>query len=228
MKQRFFLLVLIVAFSAKMNFAQSGQFTTIADNDPEASAILKKVKEKYQSYKEIMAAFSLIISIPEEDVLVQKGTLIRQGDMYYLKMPQQEVLCDGNSIAMVLHNNKEVQISDIPEEDADDNLLTPQSIFDFYDSGKYTYLLVNDISEKGRVLHQIEFKPIESDGEYFKIRLTIDKKTNAIVRAKAFASDGSRYTFVLGKTTTNTTHDKDFFTFKSDKFPGYYVEDLRE
>lgn len=225
MKQPLFLL-LFLALTANISFAQN--FTTQADNDPAATAILEKVKAKYQSYKEITADFKLIISFPEEEDLSQAGTLIRQGDMYHLKMPQQEVFCDGQSIAMVLFNNKEVQISDMPEADEDDNLLTPQSIFNFYDSGKYTYLLVNDISEKGKVLHQIEFKPLDKDSDYFKIRLNVDKKTKDIVRIKAFASDGARYTFILGKTITDQPHENKYFTFNPKMFPGYYVEDLRE
>ncbi len=216
-------ILLLLAFAANISFAQN-----TPKNDPEATAILKIVKKKYQSYKEIAADFELIISFPEEEDYSQKGSLVRQGDMYHLSMPQQEVFCDGKSISMVLHNNKEVQINDMPDESEEANLLTPQSIFNFYESGNYNYILVNDISEKGRVLHQIEFKPINNDGDYFKIRLTIDKKTKDIVRAKAFAKDGSRYTFILGKTTTNQPHPKDFFAFNIKNFPGYYVEDLRE
>ena len=88
--------------------------------------------------------------------------------------------------------------------------------------------LTNTISENGKVLDQIEFKPLESDSEYSKMRMSIDKKANELVRVKAFGKDGSRYTFALKKLSPNSNIAASTFAFDKSKYPDYYVEDLRE
>ena len=83
-------------------------------------------------------------------------------------------------------------------------------------------------SESGKVRHFIEFKPTDRYSEYSKLRMVIDKNTNAVVRIKAFAKDGARYTLSLDRFSPNKSYAADFFTFSKAKYEGYYVEDFRE
>jgi outer membrane lipoprotein carrier protein len=77
------------------------------------------------------------------------------------------------------------------------------------------------------VLTQIEFKPKDKKSEYSKLRISIDEKAGAIEHIKAFAKDGSRYTFSVTKLTPNKAFDADYFKFDAKKYPGVKVEDLR-
>ena len=56
----------------------------------------------------------------------------------------------------------------------------------------------------------------------------VDRASHEVISVKAFAKDGSRYTFQLTSFTPNQQFASDYFTFNANKFPGYYVEDLRE
>ncbi|KAA3641697.1 MAG: hypothetical protein DWQ02_00150, partial [Bacteroidetes bacterium] len=128
------LLVTLAFFTGTALLAQNNQYLSAEDSDPEATAILKKVKAKYEGYKTIESDFVLDIEIPEQEKQSMQGELERQGNKYHFKLGTQEVYCDGKAIYFILHNNKEVQINDIPDPDEDDSLLTPQSIFNFYES----------------------------------------------------------------------------------------------
>lgn len=223
------LLITLAFFLGTSVWAQNNQYLNAEDSDPEATAVLKKVKAKYEAYKTIESDFVLDIEIPEQEKQSMQGALERQGDKYHLKMGTQEVFCDGKAIYFILHNNKEVQINDMPDPDEDDSILTPQSVFNFYESDKFVYFITGELVENGRRLQEITFKPLDRDGtDYAKLVLTLDKANAKIIRVKAYSKDASRYTFHLGKVKTNTGLTASAFSFDKNKFPGYYIEDLRE
>jgi outer membrane lipoprotein-sorting protein len=220
--------ILIACLSAPLwGIGQDTQYTSAADSDPEAKAILGKMRTKYDSYTSMQADFSLLIELPEQPVETQKGVLSREGEKYRLKMGSQDIISDGNALYFILHNNKEVQISDIPEEEDDDSILSPQSLFRLYDSDKFVYLLANEIDRNGTVVQQIEMKPLDPYADYSKVRMEVNKNKNEIMNVTAFAKDGSRYRFSLDKVIPNKAFPVRFFTFDKSKYPDYYVEDLR-
>lgn len=222
-----FLVVAITCLTTPI-FAQTNTFSSAEDPDPATKAILDKVRKKYDSYKSLAASFQLDIEFPEQPIESQKGSIARQGDQYKIDIGSQTVISDGNAIWLILHNNKEVQINDVPDVEEDGALLSPEAIFTFYDQGKFAYYLTNQPTENGKVLQQIEFKPLDRNTEYSKLRLTVEKKTSKVVRIKAFSKDGSRYTFRIANLNPNKTFAANHFTFNKADYPGYYIEDLRE
>ena len=127
-----------------------------------------------------------------------------------------------------MHNNESVQINNLPEPGEADNLLSPESIFNFYDNGDFIYSLIDTRSEGGKVVHFIEFKPSDRNSEYAKLRMVVARDSKEIVQVKAFAKDGSRYTFRMKNLNPNKRFTADYFTFSKNKYPDYYVEDLRD
>ena len=224
---RFVITVLLSAFSL-LSFAQN--FNSATESDPEAKAILEKIKQKYKSYNSLEATFTLDIEIPEQTVEVQKGKIAQQGDKYNLELGSQSVISDGTAIWLIMQNNKEVQINDMPEPGEDDNILSPQSLFTFYERDDFVFILANEFQDRksGKVIQQIEFKPLDRDMEYSKLRLTVEKNTSVVQSIKAFGKDGSRYTFTLNQISPNKTFATSHFTFDKSNYPGYYIEDLRE
>lgn len=204
------------------------QYTKASHSDPEATAILDKLRKKYDAFNALEADFTLEIQLPEQPKEVQKGTLVRQGDKYKLDLSSQSVISDGKALWLILHKNKEVQINNLPdEEEMEGSLLTPQALFNFYEKGKYVYQFVNEFVENGKLVQHIEFKPLDEYSDYSKLRLVVDKRKNEIVSVTAFSKDGSRYTFSIGEFRPNKTYAGSFFVFDKGKYPGYYVEDLR-
>ena len=216
-------LLLSISFSA---FAQTKDtYTNAEDSDPQAKAILEKLRKKYDAYKTLEAQFSIDIEIPEQDKIVQKGTLSQAGDRYRVDMTEQSFICDGKSLWFYQPAMNEVQINDAAE--MEDDLLSPKDLMRIYEKKDYVYALVNQFVEKGIPLQQIEFKPVDKNSEYAKIRLSVNKKKNSIMHIKVFAKDGSRYTFKIDELIPNKKFAANYFKFDTKKFPGIHVEDLR-
>ena len=69
MMLRIFLFAFVSLFALR---ATAQEFTTEADSDPKAKAVLDKLRNKYEAFKTLEADFSLEIEIPEQPVEVQK------------------------------------------------------------------------------------------------------------------------------------------------------------
>lgn len=224
MKYLFAITMTILTLS--VGFSQKTDFTKSQDIDPAAKKVLDKVSKKYEAYKSIEATFSLKIEVPEEPTDTQTGKLKQKGEMYNVDLSDYSMICDGENFWVHNKRNKEVQLNDPPEE-GEEEMMAPQDFYSFYKKGKYVYALTNAIVEKGVPLLQIEFKPLDPDSEYSKIRMTVEKKTSAVKRIKVFSKDGSRFTLEIQKFKANKTFTKADFTFDKSKFPDVHVENLK-
>ncbi len=220
-------LLFLFTFSLLGLSLQAQDFTKASDSDPEAKAILKQLKAKYDAYKSLEAQITLEIEIPEQPKEVQKGTIARSGDKYRFKIANQAFISDGQTLWIILGNNKEVQISEVPEEDEETAMITPQTLFSFYEGDDFIYYLTNEMMQDGKLVQQIEFKPTDEYADYSKLRMTIDKKKKEIIRVKAFGKDGTRYTFSLNGMNPNKTFAAGYFAFNKAEYPGYTIVDLR-
>ncbi len=223
-----FVFIFVVLFSTTSSAQTAKAQFASSTSDPAAKAILEKLRTKYEAYQSIEADFNLIIEIPEEAKEVQKGNLAQQGDKYRLELEHQAIYSDGKTLWVFWKNNNEVQINNVDDfEEEEDELLSPKDLLRVYEKENFTYALVNDGYENGRAIQQIEFKPLDKDSEYAKMRVTIDKKKNQVIRIKAFSKDSSRYTLEVTKFKPNLSYKAADFVFNPDKYPDIYVEDLR-
>src|SRR5580698_4265308 len=75
-------------------------------NDPEATALLQKVSEKYKAYKNIQANFLIYIQHPklkpdDDDrkyMDTVKGQITLQGPKFKITVRDQQIYCDGKDI----------------------------------------------------------------------------------------------------------------------------------
>lgn len=206
-------------------FAQTQDFTKKSDSDPAATAVLDKMKAKYDAYKTLEADFEIVIEIPEQAKEIQKGKLQQKGEQYRVTLEGQIIVSDGETLWYYSERRKEVQINDVEESEGE--VMSPKDLMRIYESEDYVYFLTNEMAENGRVVQQIEFKPLDSDSEYSKLRLTIDKKSQEIMRIKTFAKDGSRYTFILKKIVPNKAFENALFQFTKSECPDCIFADLR-
>ena len=224
-----FLLSLLLLSSSTLLVAQTNrQYIAAADSDPEAKQLLEAIRQKYDAYRTLQADFRLELAFPNQPVETQRGTLSRQGDLVRFKLGNQEGIINHEAAYFILHGSKEVQINDLPEPGEATGLLTPQTLFSFYEGDQYVLALQGTEQLDNRTLQVVEMKPLDRDGSDFtKLRLLVDGRTQEIVRVKAFSRDGSSYTFYLDTTEGNAPLAADTFTFSPANFPGYHVEDLR-
>lgn len=223
------LIVLMLSTLAAGSFAQTGNLTTAEESDPKAKAILEEIRKRFLSYKSLGADFTLDITLADEPTETQKGSLAQQGKKYRVEMGSQSVISDGATLWMILSYNKEVQISDMPEEgEMEGAILSPDAMLNFYDKGDFVYYLTNEYKDGSRIVQQIEFKPLDRNADYSKLRMNVNKAAKDIISVEAFAKDGSRYKLTIDKLYPNKAFAAGHFTFDKAKYPGYHVEDLRE
>ncbi|RMG82825.1 MAG: outer membrane lipoprotein carrier protein LolA [Bacteroidetes bacterium] len=222
---KYLILGALFAIGPAIIFAQNKDFTKKADADPEATAILDAMRAKYDAYKTLEVNFEIVIEVPEQPRETQKGQLRQKGERYRLNLDGQTIVSDGTTLWLFSEKRKEVQINDVEEEEG--SAMSPKDLMNIYKSDDYVYTLTNEMEENGRVVQQIEFKPLDSDSEYSKIRLTLDRQTKDFVRIKVFSKDGSRYTFILKSIVPNRQYPDDLFQFKKSECPDCHWEDLR-
>ena len=230
MRKNIFLLALLffVGLGTTLSAQGNNAYRVSKDSDPAAVKIVYALRKQYDSYTTIKAAFRLDIEFPGQAVETQTGELSRSGDLFHFKLGKQEGISDGKALYAILRARKAMQVSKLPEPGEDGGMITPQTLFSFYDQGNYILALQGEETEKGRVRQVIEMKPENRDeSEFTKLRMVIDKKTQTVVRLLAFSRDGSRFTFHLDSTVPNAPMNAADFVFKKDNYPGYYVEDLR-
>ncbi len=179
-----FSLITLFAFNALT--AQSPAPAPAEKTDPEAKKILDKIRKKYEGYKTLEATFSLTIELPGQDKEVQKGTIAQEDKKFCLEMDQQVIVSDGKTTWVYLKKNNEVQINDADPADTENGFLTPKDLLKRYQKGDHLYAVTEKITENGKLLTQIEFKPTDKKSEYSKLRVSIDEKAGSIQSVKAF------------------------------------------
>ena len=170
--------------------------------------------------------FSLVIEIPQEDKETQKGRLIQQGEKFNVDLPDYNMITDGKDLWVHTKRNKEVQLSEY-EPDSFEGMIAPQDFYNFYKKGEYVYALVNESFEEGKAIQQIEFKPLDEDSEYSKLRLTIEKKKGTIKRIKVFSKDQSRFTLNILDLSPNKSFAANQFVFDKAGNPDVDIVDLK-
>ena len=226
---KYLMIILCLGIGLNTSWAQNGQNTlsSSADSDPKAKVILEKMRDKYEGYSSLEANFSINIKFPEEPAETQRINFMKKGTAYRVEMAGNTVISDGKTLWMILERNKEVQINNVPDPADDDVILSPASLFSLYEKDNFAYFLVGETTENGKVVQKIEFKPLDSDADYSKLRLTVAKGSNEFISAIAFGKDGSRYTVTADKITPNKSMASSLFTFNKADYADYYVEDLR-
>lgn len=224
-KALLFLLLNISAFS--IGISQTLPLAPAETNDPEAKKVLDNLRKKYEGYKSFEAFFNLAIEIPEQAKTVQKGSIGQEGEKFKLSMDDQVIIDDTKATWIYLKNLNEVQINDSEPGGSDVGFFSPKQLLRRYQKGDFLYTITDKIGSGNKVLTQIEFKPVDRNSEFSKVRLSVDEKASTIESIKAFAKDGSRYTFSVSKFYPNKPLGAQYFTFDSKQYPGVHVEDLR-
>lgn len=199
---------------------------SVEKSDPKATALLNKLKNQYNSYKSIQADFSIETEVPEKPKDTKKGQLIQSGKKYRMTLPELTSFSDAKTVWTYIRKNKEIQITNFGDKESTP-FISPQELINIYNRKDHIYAISGEADILGKKCTEIEFKPVSSRVDYFKIRLSVDKKNMQIVQAKVFYRDGVRYTLTMSKFTANKAVDPKNFTYSASEFPGIAVEDLR-
>lgn len=195
-----------------------------AQGDKKAKEILTGVSAKYRSYKSMKAEFSYTLENPTAKIKeTQTGSIVLAGPKYRLLIAGQEVICDGKTTWTYMKEAKEVQINDV---DPDAEGIKPSEIFTMYEKG-FLYKFVDEKTVAGKVVQNLELTPTDKSKQFFKIKLSIDKKSKQIIKSVIFEKTGNKYTYAIKTFTPNFSVNTGTFSFDTKKYPGVEVVDLR-
>lgn len=207
-------------------FSMSIHLSAQSINDPVAEKVIKDLREKYESYPALEAAFDLDIRFSDGNLDHQEGVLIQQGDNFKMDATTQAIYCDGKSVWMHLKESKEVQINDYDEDEEVANF-SPNSILAMYDNGEYEFAITNESIIGDILTQQIEFKPLDEDSEYSKVRLSIAKKMQELTGFELISKDGTKVSLKIKSIKVDKTYPNNIFVFNKYENPNVHIEDLR-
>lgn len=193
--------------------------------DPNAEKLLSQITEKYQKYKTAQISLELIIDIPEtEDDEKLSVEAFLEGDKFRIELSDQIFISDNKYIWNFMKDYNEVQINNYDEMDA---LFSPSVLFNMYNDD-YLYRLKEEYKNaQGELVKIVELTPADKSLDFFKIDVVINETDKEILQSKIYEKSGIHYIYKIKKFTPNIALKSDFFTFKSEDYPGVKVSDLR-
>ena len=199
-------------------------FFTIAQKDKAADKLLNTVSSRYKKFKTIKADFTYSIeSKADKAQEKQVGVIYTKGNKFKLDISGQLIICDNATIWTYSKEVNEVQISQYNPKQATIRL---DDIFTMYDKG-FLYKIIEEKKEAGKELAIVELTPKDKKKNFFKIKLTIDKTNQSIIKSVVFDKSGTIHTYTITNQFPNIKVNDKFFTFDSKSYKGVEVIDLR-
>lgn len=195
-----------------------------AQIDNKATKLLKVVSARYKKFKTIKADFIYSIeSKAEKTHEKQKGTIYTKGNNFRLDIAGQIIICDNKTVWTYNKEANEVQINNYnPKETA----IRLDDIFTMYGKG-FLYKMLEEKKEQGKDISIVELTPKDKKKNYFKIKLTIDKTNQSIMKVMVFDKNGTTHEYTITNQVPNLKLEDHFFSFDPKKYPKVEVVDLR-
>ncbi|MCU0442379.1 MAG: outer membrane lipoprotein carrier protein LolA [Bacteroidia bacterium] len=192
--------------------------------DKNADKLLSTISKRYKAFKTMKADFVYAIeSKAEKFQEKQKGTLLVKGNKFKLDIAGQTIICDNATLWTYTKEVNEVQISNYnPKE----NAIRIDDIFTMYNKG-FISRIVEEKKEGNREIAVVELTPTNKKKNYFKIKITIDKTNQTLIKSIVYDKNGTIHTYTITNQVPNLKLDDKTFTFNASKYPNIEVIDLR-
>ncbi len=208
------------------SFSQANTFTESGSADKEATAILDKIRAKIDGASDLTYDFTVEIQFPEMPVEQIPGDLVQKEDKFVLKMSDQEIYSDAETMWVYQKDMNNVQIYDA-DFGEDSEFMSPAQLLSIYNSPDYTYAIEDQWIEGSINITKIVFKPLKEDSEYFKMTLEVADSGFMIKNLKVFSKDGTRYALKIHNITSNKNYNDDYFVLNVEQLKDIQVENLR-
>lgn len=217
MTKRIFLLL---AFVTSLAFAQKAPKPV----DKSADKLLSIISNRYKNFKTIKADFIYSIESKAEQINEkQKGSIYVKGNKFRLDIAEQVILCDNKTIWTYSKEVNEVQVNNYDPKKAPIKL---DDLFTMYDKGFLSKIIETKKEGKSEMV-MVELTPKDKKKNFFKIKLTIDKTNQTIVKSSVYEKSGAIHTYTVTNQVPNIKLDDKFFVFDVKKYPKCEVIDLR-
>ena len=194
----------------------------VAQNDPEAIKILDRFSANALRAPSVSMKFQLVTTDQSEnstDTLT--GSIILSKDKYKLDLPDNIIWFNGETSWSYLPAEKEVTITKADKKD-DSFQNRPSLIFSMYKNG-YKCRLIEERSDS----FIIDLYPEDIKSDLLRVRLSIAKSLFNLKSLQYKKRDGIVITLLVKEYNLKLNPDSDTFIFKTSKFKGVEVIDMR-
>lgn len=219
---RYTLTLATVALLSSIPIIAQGQYSTSADSDPEATLLLDKMEAFLNSMPRLHVTYDFVMSFPGEDPIKYTGTLDQEGMKYIIDFNDYLIKCDGNLRWVYMESENEVNIYNA--EDGNE-LTTPLEYLQLYRSEDFVYRVVEQGENSNN--RSIEFKPLDKNSDFIKVRLTLVESDGQPTRVEVFEKGGSSSDLKINSISGVDNYPKGFFIFNPKLHSGIHIEDLR-
>lgn len=197
-------------------------FNAFSQND--AKKLLNEVSTKVKSYDNIAIDFKYVLENTAENIKQEtRGDVVLQGEKYKLNILGVTRLFDGNKLYNISDEDEEITVS--THNDEEDDTITPSKMLSFYEDG-YTYAMDIIQNVKGRKIQLVKLTPIDSNSEISHVFLGIDTQTKHIYNLITIGKNDTKTVLTVNSFKTNAPLSKTLFTFDTNKYKDYYVNNL--
>ena len=212
-----FFIAILLSFNSVVSQSSAGQ----------AKKLLDEVSSKMGAYKNMVIGFNSTLVNKEAGITNDppiRGNVTISADKYSLEYLGNDFLFDGNELAVINHEDKEIVISDSNLEE-DDGFIYPSRLLTFYKEG-YNYKMGKLVNYKGRKIQYVDLTPIDSESDIIKVKLGIDAKTKHIYNLIQIGSNGAETTFTITEFKKDQPISENSFTIDQRKFSklGYLID----
>jgi outer membrane lipoprotein carrier protein len=198
--------------------------SVFAQVDKKADKLLNTISARYKKFKSIKADFVYTIeSKADKTQEKQNGTIFVKGNKFRLDIAGQMIICDNQTVWTYNKEVNEVQVNVYKPKESTIRL---DDIFTMYGKG-FMYKMTEEKKEGGKDIAIVELTPKDKKKNYFKIRLTIDKTNQSIIKSVIYDKSGTIHTYTITNQVPNLKLAETFFTFDAKKYPKVEVIDLR-
>jgi outer membrane lipoprotein-sorting protein len=204
-----------------------GLLTMGVQQDDYAKKILDEMSDKYQEIPAYKANFSYTLENKVEGVEETfNGDILVKGEKYHLKLSDQEIYNNGETLWTYFRDANEVNIDYYTPNEGD---MSPNNIYNAYKNG-YRYRFIEEERSGSKVYNVIELQPEDPndrDKMFYKVVLNIDKTSDLIDHWKMYDRAGNVYTYRIKGFNPSVNATAANFEFSTAKYPGVEVVDLR-
>jgi outer membrane lipoprotein-sorting protein len=201
--------------------AQTNQYLSSTDSDPEAVALLRKLQDQLQKDR-LAIDFDMTVTYPGEEPVKYNGQIFQQGKMYRVQSDQMQIWSNGQLRWIYDKSANEVSLYSANE----DAFNGPLSLLSEYSTDKYVAIVTTKEQIRSLYTQALELKPVDRNSDIAKVRLFLQPDGKP-VRIEVMEKSGMRTMSDVLKISTPEKKAETYFTFNKADYPNVHVEDLR-
>jgi outer membrane lipoprotein carrier protein len=202
----------------------TSSYLLFAQHDPKAMEVMNSSKKKFNTFKDVTASFKYVLENKnlKSGNVTRSGSIKMKGAKYKIAFGEQDVICDGKTIWVIMKAEKEVSITDFDPEES----LSIDRLYTLYE--KETKAKFDKDEVIGSASYsKVSLFSINKNSDFARVEIWINKKSEIIERATIYQRNGSLVRYELNNLKTDIGVADTEFVFNKAGFPGYEIVDLR-